>query len=74
MTLSSIQNSEEFLGHDSSLTNCILSSGSSGLIIRTQACGSNSSEGVTGNWADRRIEASCIEENSEQEVGQLPTK
>jgi len=53
--LGPIQHSEEFLGHDSGLTNRILSSASSGLLTPTHACGSNSSLGVTGNWADRRI-------------------
>jgi len=53
--LGPIQHSEELLGHDSSPTNSILSSAPSGLLTPTHAGGSNSGEGVTGNWADQPI-------------------
>jgi len=53
--LGPIQHSEELLGHKSSPTNSILSSAPSGLLTPTHAGGCNSGEGVTSNWADRRI-------------------
>jgi len=53
--LGPIQHSEELLGHNSSPTNSILSSAPSGLLTPMDAGGSNSGDGVTGNWADRRI-------------------
>lgn len=53
--LGPIPHGEGSLGHDTSPTTSILSSAPSGLLTPTHASGSNSGEGVSGNWADRRI-------------------
>ena len=53
--LGPIEQSDELLSHDISPTTSILSSAPSGLLTPTLAGGSNTGEGVSGNWADRRI-------------------
>jgi len=53
--LGAIQRSDKLLGHEISPTTSILSSAPSGLLTPTYAGGSNSGDGVGGNWADRRI-------------------
>jgi len=53
--LGSIEHSDDLLGHDISPTTSILSSAPRGHLTPTHARASNSGEGVSGNWADRRI-------------------
>jgi len=53
--LGPIPQGEGSLGHDTSPTTSILSRAPNGLLTLTRGSGSNSGEGVSGNWADRRI-------------------
>lgn len=52
--LGPIPHGEGSLVHDTSPTTSILSRAPSGLLTPTHASGSNSGEGASGNWADRR--------------------